>query len=61
MASRLQFYDDAQLAELGRAAGFGAVRVVQRDLEPHARAVGVPEEIVPLFAGATRFLLARKD
>jgi SAM-dependent methyltransferase len=60
MASRLRFYDDQELAALGRAAGFDEVRVVRRNLEPFAREAGVPEEHVPLFAGATRFLLARK-
>lgn len=60
MASRLRFYDDAQLEQLGRAAGFTRVSVVQRDLEGYAREAGVPEEIVPLFKGGTRFLVARK-
>ena len=59
-ASRLRFYDDDELEQLGRAAGFMAVAAVRRDLEPFAREVGVPEEHVPLFAGASRFLLARK-
>lgn len=58
MASRLRFYDEQDLEELGRAAGFATVRAVRRDLEPHARAVGVPEEVLPLFAGGARFLLA---
>jgi SAM-dependent methyltransferase len=61
MASRLRFYDDDELAALGRDAGFDDVRVVRRDLEPFARDAGVPEEHLPLFAGpGTRFLLARK-
>jgi SAM-dependent methyltransferase len=61
MASRLQFYDDDELEELGRKAGFKTVSVVRRDLEPFAREVGVPEEHLPLFAGSdARFLLARK-
>jgi SAM-dependent methyltransferase len=60
MASRLRFYDDEALAALGRDAGLAEVRVVRRDLEPFARESGVPEEHVPLFAGVTRFLLARK-
>jgi SAM-dependent methyltransferase len=61
MASRLTFYRDDQLAELGRRAGFAEVRVVRRNLEPYAREVGVPEEHVALFAGLTGFLLARHD
>jgi len=60
MASRLRFYDEKQLAELGRKGGFEEVEVAQRDLEPFAREAGVPAEHVPLFAGATRFLLARR-
>lgn len=59
MASRLRFYDDEQLAALARSAGFDEVEVARRDLEPFAREAGVPEEHVPLFAGVTRFLLAR--
>ena len=62
MASRLRFYDDEQLVNLARAAGFRNARAVRRDLEQFARDAGVPEEHVPLFAGSnTRFLIARKD
>lgn len=62
MASRLRFYDDDELVDLARAAGFTSARAVRRDLEQFARDAGVPEEHVPLFAGpGTRFLLARKD
>ncbi len=61
MASRLRFFDDAQLAELGRAAGFGEVRVERRPMLEYARAAGVPEAALPLFAGpGARFLMARK-
>ena len=64
MASRLHFYDNAELEALGRRAGFDEVRVIQRDLEAFARAAGVPEEHLPLFASkpgeGARFLLARK-
>ena len=64
MASRLRFYDSAQLEALGREAGFADARVVQRDLQAFAREAGVPEEALPLFAagkgGGARFLLARK-
>ncbi len=59
MASRLRFYEDHELEELAREAGFGSVRVVRRDLEPFAREAGIPEAHVPLFSGpATRFLIA---
>jgi SAM-dependent methyltransferase len=61
MASRLGFYEDEELERLARAAGFETVRVVRRDLEKHARDVGVPEEVLPLFTGpGAPFLLARK-
>jgi SAM-dependent methyltransferase len=60
MASRLRFYDEEQLAALGRSAGFDEVEVARHDLEPFAREAGVPPEHVPLFAGVTRFLLARR-
>ena len=64
MASRLRFYDSAQLEALGRTAGFADVRVVRRDLQPFAREAGVPEAHLPLFAagegGGARFLIARK-
>jgi hypothetical protein len=60
MASRLRFYEDDELKDLGRKAGFEEVDVARRDLEPFAREVGVPEEQVGLFAGVTRFLLARR-
>lgn len=60
MASRLRFYDDRGLEEVGRRAGFEMLEVVRRDLEPFARAAGVPEEHLPLFSGpTTRFLLGR--
>ena len=59
-ASRLRFYEDHELADLGRQAGFEEVRVVRRSLDLFAREAGVPEEHLPLFAGGTPFLLARK-
>jgi len=61
MASRLRFYDDEELGSLAHKAGFTNVSVVHRDLEAFAREAGVPEEIIPLFAGGTSFLLARKE
>lgn len=63
MASRLRFYEDADLEALGRDGGFEEVEVVRRDLESHARAVGIPDEALPLFrlaTGGNRFLLARR-
>lgn len=60
MASRLRFYDDGELAELGRAAGFEDVVVESRNLVGFAREAGVPEEHLPLFETPTRFLTARR-
>jgi ubiquinone/menaquinone biosynthesis C-methylase UbiE len=61
IASRLRFYDDRELENIGRAAGFDYVDVIRRDLSDHARAVGVPDEHVALFAGPTSFLVAQKE
>lgn len=61
MASRLRFYEEDELEDLGRSAGFAVVRAVRREVEAYAREAGVPEEHLPLFAGrGPRFLLARK-
>jgi SAM-dependent methyltransferase len=61
MASRLKFYDEREMEELARAAGFAEVRVVRRELAQYARDAGVPQEHLPLFEGpGSRFLLARK-
>jgi ubiquinone/menaquinone biosynthesis C-methylase UbiE/uncharacterized protein YndB with AHSA1/START domain len=62
MASRLHFFDDAQLQALGVEAGFADVRVARIPLDEFAREVGVPEEALPLFAGpGAPFLLATKS
>ena len=61
IASRLRFYEDGDLKKLGDAAGFEHTVVVRRDLESHAREVGVPEEHLPLFAGLAPFLVARRS
>jgi SAM-dependent methyltransferase len=61
MASRLNFYDDDEFADIARRAGFTSARVVRHDLEQHAREVGIPEEHVFLFAGkGSRFLIGSK-
>jgi SAM-dependent methyltransferase len=61
MASRLRFYEDDELRQLGLDAGFNTAQVVRRDLEPFARQAGVPEQHVALFVGpGAPFLLARK-
>jgi SAM-dependent methyltransferase len=60
-ASRIRFYTDEELGRLGQEAGFADVRVERYDLEPHARAAGVPEEYLHLFAeGRAPFLVARR-
>jgi len=60
MASRLHFYNDNELAQLGRDAGFAQVQVLKHDLQQYARESGVPEEHLPLFAGDTSFLVGKK-
>ena len=61
MASRLHFYTQKELRQIGVQAGFTFVQVIRRDLEPFAREAGVPEEVLALFSGIeTRFLIARK-
>jgi len=51
MASRGRFYEDDELAALARKAGFDDVSVTRPDLEPHARAAGLPDDVVSVFAG----------
>lgn len=52
MASRSRFYTDDELVQLARGAGFENARVDHPELEPHARAAGLPEDVVELFRGA---------
>jgi SAM-dependent methyltransferase len=62
MASRGRFYTDEQLVELARAAGFPDAAVEHPDLERHARAAGLPEDVVAFFTGAnemSQLLVAR--
>jgi hypothetical protein len=51
MASRSRFYTDDELVGLARRAGFADARVDHPDLEPHARAAGLPDDVVELFRG----------
>jgi SAM-dependent methyltransferase len=61
IASRLRFYDDADLSDLAREAGFGWEGVLRRNLEDVAREVGIPEDELAIFAHHdARFLVARK-
>ena len=61
-APRLRFYEDSELRELARAAGFVDVRVDRPDLEPYARQAGLSEDAVAFFrgAGGAQLLTARK-
>jgi SAM-dependent methyltransferase len=64
MASRGHFYSDEQLVALAREAGFRLASVAHPDLEPHARAAGLPDDVVALFTGGSddeaQLLLARR-
>jgi SAM-dependent methyltransferase len=63
MASRSRFYTDEELVRLAREAGFALASVGHPDLEPHARAAGLPEDVVAMFKGdpaGGQLLLARK-
>ena len=61
MASRLYFYEDQELEELARKAGFEDAKVERPDFEQFARDVGIPEEMLELFrgSGGVQLLLAR--
>jgi SAM-dependent methyltransferase len=63
MASRARFYEDEELVQLARDAGFALASVSHPDLEPHARAAGLPDDVVAMFKGdptGGQLLLARK-
>jgi SAM-dependent methyltransferase len=51
MASRARFYADEELVRLAHEAGFDGARVDHPDLEPHARAAGLPDDVVAMFVG----------
>jgi len=63
MASRLHFYEDHELVELARTAGFGEAHLEWPDYEPFAREAGVPEEALELFKGrgGGQLMVARKE
>jgi len=44
IASRIHFYNDNQMADIAKTAGFERVRVGRPDLTPFAREVGIPED-----------------
>jgi SAM-dependent methyltransferase len=62
IASRLYFYEDHELEDLARKAGFGEAHFERPDFEPLAREAGIPEEALELFRGrgGGQLLLARK-
>ncbi len=64
IASRLHCYDNAELEALARRAGFDAARVIRPDVEPYARAAGIPAAHLALFRsgpdGGNRILVALK-
>ena len=60
MASRISFYTDEQHEQLARDAGFEEVEVKRIPLQEHARAAGLPEDVVRFFDGSVPFLLGRK-
>lgn len=52
MASRLYFYEEAELEDMARKAGFAEVHMERPDYEPLARKAGVPKEHLDLFRGS---------
>ena len=63
IALLLHFYEDEELVELARQAGFEEARVERPNFEHYAREAKIPEEAMPLFSGPVnngQFLLARK-
>jgi len=62
IASRLRFYEDHELEDLAREAGFNQVRVERPSLEGFARQANVPSEDIALFSGrAGQILVAQKS
>ena len=62
MASRLFFYEDHELEELARQAGFDEAVLEHPDFEQFAIEAGIPPEMLDLFkgAGGGQLLVARK-
>jgi SAM-dependent methyltransferase len=61
IASRLHFYEDAELEALLQRAGFGDVRIERPDFSGYAREAGIPEEYLEMFKGAYgQLLVAQK-
>lgn len=49
VASRVHWYEDDELAELARTAGFVDIQVDRPDFGPYARQAGLPPEVVAFF------------
>jgi ubiquinone/menaquinone biosynthesis C-methylase UbiE len=62
VASRLHFYDDLELENLARSAGFSSARVEHPSLYEYAKKSGVPEDALDLFKGTaySQLLIAEK-
>jgi SAM-dependent methyltransferase len=62
MASRIRYYEDAELQALAEKAGFDSVQVDHPELGQFARETGIPDEQLALFAyrSGGQLLLARK-
>jgi SAM-dependent methyltransferase len=63
MASRLRFYEDGELLELARSAGFSSARVERPDLQRYAEEEKeIPKEALGLFSGrGGQLLVAKKE
>lgn len=53
-ASRIRFYEDQELVDLTRAAGFVDVSIDRPDFGPYARKAGLPDEAVAFFESGPR-------
>ncbi len=62
IASRLRFYEDAELERMAIQAGFQDARVERPDLEPYAQEAGLPEPVVAAFRNPSgaQLLTARR-
>ena len=62
IASRVHFYEDTELENLARIAGFGEVRVDHPSLFGFAKRAGVPKSDIDLFRGTSgsQLLVCRK-
>jgi len=53
VASRFHFYEDDELEEMARSAGFGEAKVEHPSLFEFAKRSGVPKSDLPLFKGGS--------